>query len=235
MATPQIIALGGGGFSMDLENPLLDHYVLAQTAADHPKICFIGTASGDSERYLLNFYTTFTGLGCRPSHIPFFSRTPDLHRTVMEQDILYVGGGNTKSMLAVWREYGFNDILREAWQAGVILAGISAGAICWFEQGLTDSSAEGIQPLDGLGILPGTCSPHYDGEPERRPMFHHLLASGQVKSGIALDDFAAAHYKGTELFQVIASRPQARGYRVEVTPDGPQETELETHLLIGAS
>lgn len=227
--------MGGGGFSMDLENPLLDHYVLAQTTADHPKICFIGTASGDSERYLLNFYTTFIGLGCRPSHIPFFSRAPDLHRTVMEQDILYVGGGNTKSMLAVWREYGFDDILRQAWRAGVILAGISAGAICWFEQGLTDSSAEGIQPLDGLGLLPGTCSPHYDGEPERRPTFHHLLASGQVKAGIALDDYAAAHYKGTKLFQVVASRPQARGYRVEMSPDGPQEVELETQVLNGTS
>lgn len=231
MTTSQIVALGGGGFSMDLRNPVLDRYIVAHCSAERPKVCFIGTASGDDQRYVVNFYSTFLSMGCEPSFLSFFSRTPDLRETILGQDIIYVGGGNTKSMLAVWREYGLPAILREAWRQGIILAGISAGAICWFEVGLTDSSAAGIEPLPGLGFLPGSCSPHYDGEAERRPAFHRLLAEGGVPSGIALDDFAGAHYRGTNLFKVVASRPHARGYRLEQGPDGPVESMLPTELI----
>src|SRR6476659_5432976 len=135
----QIIAMGGGGFSMEPENLTLDRYVLAQAGLAEPRVSFLPTASGDVDSYAASFYTAFARLPCQPSHLMFFRRTPDLREHVLSQDVIYVGGGNTKSMLGVWREWGLPEILREAWEAGVVLAGVSAGCICWFEQGLTDS------------------------------------------------------------------------------------------------
>jgi peptidase E len=130
-------------------------------------VCFLATAAGDAESYIDSFYTAFRQLPCRPTHIPLFARTPDLKTVLLEQDIIYVGGGNTKSMLAVWRDWEMPELLRRAWEAGTVLAGVSAGAICWFETGLTDSSGTGLYPLTGLGFLAGACCPHYDGEAER--------------------------------------------------------------------
>jgi peptidase E len=131
----QIIALGGGGFSMEPKNLTLDRYVLVQARTPEPAIAFVPTASGDAESYIVHFYTAFSQLPCRPSHLPLFRRTPDLRAYLLTQDVIYVGGGNTKSMLAVWRDWELPALLREAWASGIILAGISAGAICWFEQG----------------------------------------------------------------------------------------------------
>lgn len=165
----QIIAMGGGGFLRDGDHLGLEQYILRQTAAAWPRVAFVPTASGEPDNYVAGFYAAFLRLGCRPSVLTFFKRTPELRSALLDQDVIYVGGGNTKTLLAVWRDWGVPEILHEAWKAGVVLAGVSAGAICWFEQGLTDSFADGLRPLEGLGFLPGSCCPHYDGEPQRRP------------------------------------------------------------------
>jgi peptidase E len=137
-----------------------------------------------------------------------------LKEILLAQDLIYVGGGNTKSMLAVWREWKLPEILRQAWNSGIILAGISAGAICWFETGITDSWAGHLAPLPCLGWLPGACCPHYDGEAERRPAVHQFVAKGLIPEVLALDDGAAAHFVGRNLERVISSRPKANAYRV---------------------
>lgn len=212
----QIIALGGGGFSMEPENLTLDRYVLAQAGSAEPLVAFVPTASGDADSYIVRFYTAFSGLPCRPSHLALFRRTPDLRAYLLAQDVIYVGGGNTKSMLAVWREWGLPALLREAWISGTVLAGISAGAICWFEQGVTDSFAGSLRPLGCLGLLPGSCCPHYDGEAERRPAYHRLLREGEIVPGFAIDDGAAIHFVNSEVHRVVASRRGATAYRVRM-------------------
>ena len=147
-AQQHIIALAGGGFSMEPQNLALDRYILDQANTARPAVCFLPTASGDASQYIVNFFAAYTQFDCRPSYIPLFSRTPDLHSLLLNQDVIFVGGGNTKSMLAGWQAWGLPAILREAWQAGVVLAGVSAGAICWFEQGVTDSGANSLGVLD---------------------------------------------------------------------------------------
>ena len=229
--SPQILALGGGGFSMEPDNPALDLYVLRQSPVPRPRVAFLGTATGDSTSYLANFYASFSRYECRPSHLPLFARTPDLRAYLLNQDVIYVGGGNTFSLLAVWRAWGLPDVLKEAWLRGSVLAGISAGAICWFEQGLTDSFSGELAPLDCLGYLPGACCPHYDGEAERRPAFRRLLAEGRLSPGIALDDGALAHYEGEQLARVVSSRPEAAAYRLEMVRGQVQETRLAVELL----
>lgn len=226
----QIIAMGGGGFTMEPENLTLDRYVLAQAGAAAPRISFIPTASGDVDAYVLRFYEAFSGMSCRPSHLMFFRQTPDLREHVLSQDILYVGGGNTKSMLGVWREWGFPEILREAWEAGVILAGLSAGAICWFEQGLTDSFEGDLRPLECLGLLKGSACPHYHGDPARRPTYHRLVGTGELLPGLALDDGAAVHFVDDEIRGIVASRPEAAAYRVEVRNGAVHEEVLPVEL-----
>ena len=231
MTKQQIIALGGGGFSMEPDNPLLDRYVLEQADASRPAVCFLPTASGDASPYIVNFYTAYAKMNCTPSHVTLFSRTPNLRDVLLKQDIIYVGGGNTKSMLAVWREWDLPAILREAWQAGIVLAGISAGAICWFEQGITDSGAGGLAVLACMGFLSGSCCPHFDGETERRPAFNQFLSSGEIMPGYALDDGVAMHFVGGEVQRIVSSRPDARAYRMGMTGDEVQETPLATRYL----
>ena len=223
---PQIVAIGGGSFTVEPENPRLERYVLAQTGKQRPKVCFLGTATGDADAYVAKFYDAFTRLECRPTHIPLFARTPDLRGVLLSQDAIYVGGGNTKSMLAVWREWGIPSILREAWRRGIVLTGVSAGAICWFKSGVTDSWADRLRALPGLGFLPGTCCPHYDGEKERRPAVHRLVASREVSETLALDDGAAAHFVGRAMVRVVSARPKARGYGVRRKGSGTVETPL---------
>jgi dipeptidase E len=227
----QIIAIGGGGFYRDAENLALERYVIQQTGAAEPKVAFVPTASGEPDSYLVSFYTAFLKLGCRPSHLSFFKRTPDLRSYLLSQDVIYVGGGNTKSMLAVWREWGVLEILWEAWESGIVLTGVSAGAICWFEQGLTDSWSDQLRLLDCLGFLPGSCCPHYDGEAERRPTFHRLLASGEILPGVAIEDWTGIHFKGTEIHRVIASKAGARGYSLRAVNGSVQEVPLAAEYL----
>jgi dipeptidase E len=214
----QIIAIGGGGFLTGSELGL-DRYVLGQSPVATPRIGFIATASGDAASTFLKFYTRFTPLNCRPSHLSFFDRTPDLEQWVASQDIIYVSGGNTRSMLAVWREWHLPQLLKRAMTNGTILAGISAGAICWFESGLTDSTAGDLQPLPGLGFLPGSCCPHYSGEQQRGPAFESYIGKGEMPDGIAIDDGAAVHFVNGKPHRIAAGRVAAGAYRVMRTVD----------------
>ncbi|HEY0553226.1 MAG TPA: peptidase E [Thermoanaerobaculia bacterium] len=225
----QLIALGGGGFSME-ENPALDEYVLAQARSAEPAVAFIPTASGDADGYVERFYMAFSKLPCRPSHLSLFSRTPDL-RELLAQDVLYVGGGNTKSLLGVWREWGLPEVLREAWASGVVLAGVSAGAICWFEQGLTDSFDGELRPLECLGFLAGSCCPHYNGDPERRPTYHERQRTGDLLPGLAIDDGVAVHFVGDDIHRVVASRPGVTAYRVGERDGAVREQALPVEFL----
>ncbi|WP_223067375.1 Type 1 glutamine amidotransferase-like domain-containing protein [Paenibacillus caui] len=224
----QIIAMGGGGFSMEPENPLLDQYILKQASSRKPKVCFVPTASGDSEGYINGFYKAFDQLECIPSHLSLLKPpTGDLEDFVLDKDIIYVGGGNTRNLLILWKEWKLDTYLRRAWENQTVLAGISAGSICWFEQGVTDSIPGQLTKLDCLGFLSGSNCPHYDGEADRRASYHQLMKSNEVISGKAADDGVAFHFADQEVYRVVSSRPSARAYQVEKMIDGEiQETEI---------
>ena len=211
----QIIALGGGGFSMEPDNLALDEYVIRQSTKAQPKVCFLAQASGESPEYTLRFYQAFSRLGCQATHLTLFACPPhDARALLLAQDVIYVGGGNTKSLLALWQAWALPAILRDAYDRGIVLAGISAGANCWFAQGVTDSASPVIDVLPCLGLLPGSFCPHFDGEAERRPTFHRLLAEGRIEPGFAADDGAAFHFVDGTLHQVVSSRETAQGYRL---------------------
>jgi peptidase E len=230
-----IVAMGGNDFS-EPYNPLLDDHILRlareRRGRERPLACFVPTASGDSEGYLAGFYATFSRRS-EASHLNLFGRTiVDLESFVLAQDVLYVGGGNTANMLAVWRVHGLDRVLARAWEAGVVLAGTSAGSNCWFEGSTTDSFGPLAALPDGLGFLPGSHSPHYDSEPGRRPTYQRLVAEGALPDGHAADDGAALVFDGTELSEVVTSRPAARAYRVARGLDGQAiETELPVRYL----
>ena len=172
----QVIAIGGGGFGRTQASNLIEQYILDQASnKSSPSICFIPTATGDLDPYVVNFYSVFSKLDCKPSHISFFKRTVDLEKHIAQQDIVFVGGGNTKSMLAVWREWNLDKILKSAYERGVVMSGVSAGAICWFDQGLTDSWADELKMMPCMNFISGNCAPHYDEEPQRRPATKKLL------------------------------------------------------------
>ncbi|TCZ68316.1 peptidase E [Paenibacillus albiflavus] len=213
----QIIALGGGGFSKEPENPLLDNYILKQSSSAKPKVCFIPTASGDSEGYIQRFYQAFEQLNCTASHLSLYKPpTLDIEDYIMDKDILYVGGGNTRNLVTLWKEWKLDQYIRSAYDSEIVLAGLSAGSICWFEEGVTGSLGVELSSLRALGFLQGSFCPHYDDESERRPSFHKLLESNQIGSGYAAADGVAFHYRDEEMYQVVSSRPNALAYRVEL-------------------
>ena len=188
-------------------------YLLGLTGKEDPAVCVLPTATGDASVPL--FYELFSSDRCRPSHVALFGiPRPDWREHILSRDLVFVGGGNTASMLGVWRAHGVDVVLREAWERGVVLAGNSAGAICWFEAGVTDSFREELDGLDCLGWLSGSCCPHYDGEPNRRPAYKRLLDEG-FPAGIAIDDHAAARFDGTQLAEVVAGVEGAGAYRVD--------------------
>ena len=233
MAERHIVAMGGGGFSMEPRNPRLDDFVLSLARRKrHPRVCFVGTASGDSDWYIRRFHEAFPPSRAAATHLALFDRkVSDLKKFVMAQDVIYVGGGNSANMLAVWRLHGFDKALRAAWNAGVVMAGISAGAICWFEAGVTDSFGMPFRALnDGLGFVRGACCPHYDGEKERRPVLMRLIKHG-FPTTLALDDGAAAHFVGTRLKEVVSSRPKARAMRVALKRGLVVETIIPVRYL----
>ena len=169
MFNKNIVAIGGGGFGRSLGELKIEKYITSLVNNDRPKICFIPTASGDNDLYKLNFYRAFSKLNCITTHLDFFSRTENLEKKILSQDIIYVGGGNTKSMLAVWKEWNLDNILNIGYEKGIIMSGVSAGAICWFEKGITDSFANKLEIIDCLGMVKGIACPHYDEEKERKP------------------------------------------------------------------
>ena len=227
----QIIAMGGGGFSMEPDNPLLDEYLLNQTRKKKPSICFVPTASGDADGYIVKFYTAFGKLKYKPCHLSLFRPPNDLAGFVLSQDAIYVGGGNTKNLLAVWREWGLDKILRRAWHQGIVLGGVSAGSICWFEQGLTNSISGKLTPLKCLGFLKHSNCPHYNSESKRRPAYQRCIASGKMPAGIAADDGVALHYYGQKLTYVVSSRQDAAAYRVIRSGSKANEVKIEARYL----
>ncbi len=232
MSERHIVAMGGGGFSMD--DPLLDRFVLDLVDAAKPKVCFIPTASGDAPGYSEKFQTAFTAYGAEPSVLSLFYRDiPDAAHHLMSQDIIYVGGGNTVNMVAIWKLHRVDQALRAAWESGVVLAGLSAGANCWFEAFTTDSYKIGnADPAEGLGFLKGSFSPHHSSEPARRPRFNELVGDGTLPEGYACDDFAAIHFRGDASHQAVTSHPDAGAYRVNRGEDGASEEIKLTAALL---
>lgn len=222
---------------MEPENPLLDLFVLSLARSQTPRVCFVATASGDSNDYILRFYRSFARLDCQASDLQLFEREiADLESYVLAQDVIYVGGGNTANLLAVWRRHGLDAILERAWTEGIVLCGISAGMNCWFTQSLTDSfSATQLAPLrDGLDLISGSACPHYDGELQRRPTYRQLVGAGDLAPGWAADDGAALVFYGQELHEVVASRPTAGAYRVEPRGDGGVDERRLNSRYLGA-
>lgn len=223
MSIEQIVAIGGATSVVDVA---LFPYILAQARRPAPRVALLATASGDSDAFLAKFYANFSGLPCRPSHAGLFGRVVDLQHYISEQDVVLVSGGNTKSMLALWREWGLDVLLRRAWRDGTVLAGFSAGAICWFAEGLSDAWADRLVTVPGLGLLPGSCCPHYSNEPERRPAFQQMVARGEIGPGIAIDDGAAVHFRGIEIAAIVTARPEANAYAVVPANGAAGETPL---------
>ena len=212
--------------------PSLTEYLFSLAGAKRPKVLFLGTASGDDPGYQLTFYRELAGLRCEPAHLALFDRTvADVDATIRSQDIVIVGGGNTANMLAIWRVHGVDRALRAAYADGTVLTGWSAGAICWFDSGITDSFTPELGPLhDGLGLLPGSASPHYDSDPRRRIVYAREIAAG-LPGGIALEDGVAALYEDERLTGVVTGREGGRAFHAD--RDG--ERPIDTRLLSGGA
>jgi dipeptidase E len=210
-----------GGFA--LGSPIQD-FILG--LARGSRVCFVGTATGDDSFQIVTAYERLAGRA-EVSHLKFFPWPPtDLRDVALSQDVIYIGGGNTANMLAIWRVHGLDVILREAWESGIVLAGSSAGMICWFEAGVTDSFGPQLEGMrDGLGFLPGSACPHYDGEDLRRPRYRQLVDNG-FPAGYAAEDAVALHFSGTELAEAVAIQPEKRAYRVEPGSETPIEPRL---------
>lgn len=220
-----VVAMGGGGFLAERDSPL-DAFVLSLARRTRPRVVFLGTAGGDNPAVLAAFYEAFARRDCEPAVVRLHGVPEQPAEVVARADVVYVGGGNTANLLAVWRLHGIDRAVREAWERGAVLGGVSAGANCWFEACVTDSFSAALDGLrDGLGLLAGSFCPHYDGEERRRPVYRELVARG-FPGGLACDDFAAAWYEDTELREVVASRPGARGYRVTAAGEEPLESRL---------
>jgi dipeptidase E len=220
---------------MEAEVSVLDDYVLSLAPAREPRLCLLPTAGGDSEEQIRRFRIAFGDRLCAPSVISLFrlGDTPvPLREHLLAQDVIYVGGGSMINLLALWRAHGLDAILREAWQAGIVLAGLSAGSMCWFEGGITKGLGLPV-PAAGLAFLPGSNSVHYDGEPDRRPAFLDAIASGVLPAGYGVDDGVGLLFRGTRLAEVVASGESVRAFRVDAVEGAAREHELEPRVLAG--
>ncbi len=236
---PQIVAIGGGGFTSDQDDLLIERYVLSTANREWPKILFLATASGDAQDYIARFYEAFEALPCSPSHLSLFSpSTPDIESLISCQDIIFVGGGNAKSMLALWREWQLDSILREAWQRGIVLAGVSAGSSCWFAQGIANTAPGSPSAFTGLGFLPASNCPQFDSEPDRQTLYRRLIMDGAIPGGYATDQGVALHFTDGDLYGIVSGRPNAKARRIERATGGLAETiltpvPLADYLTIG--
>jgi dipeptidase E len=230
----RILAMGGGGFTMQERCPALDRLVLTLTGRTVPKICFLPTASGDGREQTTRFYERFSTWPCEPSIVSLFhlgrDRIVDPAAHLLAQDAIYVGGGSMRNMLAVWREHGIDEAMRSAWERGVVLAGLSAGAMCWFQGGVTMSGGS-PRPAPGLHLLEGSMSVHLGSEPERLPAYREAIATGALPDGYAVDDCAALLFAGTQLRACVASRPGARVIQVRADGRGAT-TELTQNVKL---
>jgi peptidase E len=226
----RIVAIGGGGLAeRDGRRPMLE-YVLSLTGKDRPRVCYIGTAMGDAADVTVYFYDAVRDLDVRPSHLDLFPmpNVPDVRAHLLAQDAIYVGGGSVANLLAVWRTHALDVYLAEAWERGVVLSGTSAGSLCWFEGGTTDSFGADLMPVtNGLGLIPASNTPHYDSEERRRPLYQRLVQEGTLSPGWAADDSVGLVFDGTTFVEAVAYKPGAKAWRVE--RDG--ETAVEPRLL----
>lgn len=237
----KILATSGGFLPSDTglfqwrRGPLIEHAIALAGDPDRPRFCYVGTASGDSLNGTAGFYRAFAGSDARVSHLELFSmpNVPDVRAHLLAQDVIWVGGGSVANLLALWRLHGLDEILREAWEAGVVLGGVSAGSICWHVGGPTDSFGLDLRVVtDGLALLPYGNGVHYDSEEQRRPLLHRLVSEGTLPTSYATDDGVGLVYDGTELVEAVADRPGVAAYRVERGPDGAAvETRIEPRLL----
>jgi peptidase E len=225
--------MGGGGFSSWFEDAALDLFALSLTRRATPRVCLLPTAGGDAEEQISRFYRFYGAHPCEPSHVPLFRLAGmglDLRAHLMTQDLIYVGGGSMLNLLAIWRAHGLDQILRDAWRAGVVLCGLSAGSMCWFEQGITTSTGEPT-PARGLGLLSGSNSVHWSSQPARRGAYRETIAAG-MPAGYGVDDGCALLFKGTRLHEAVAARQECGAWRVELAADGSVvERPLDVRLL----
>jgi dipeptidase E len=218
---------------MEPSNPLLDDYVLSLSRAREPRILFLPTASGDTTAQINAFYARYGGRECTPSHLSVFrlgELEAPLAETVLGQDIVYVSGGSLRNLLALWNAHGLDELLTHAWDQGIVLAGLSAGAMCWFQGGVTCSSGT-PEPIEGLGLLRGSLTVHADGEPERLPVWLGSVRDGDLPGGWAADDGVGLLFRGGELDRVVSSRPGAGAQRVDVLAGELVRHRLEPDLL----
>ena len=228
--------MGGGGFTAEPDNPALDDFILSLPGCREPRILFLPTASGDPNAQIGAFDQTFRDRPCRARHLSLFrleQEPADLRTLILSQNIVYVGGGSMRNLLAIGREHDLDEILREAWESGVVLAGLSAGAMCWFEHGITRSTGRPA-PVRGLGFLPGSLSVHYDGDQTRRPVYLDAVSGGAMPAGYGADDGVGLLYDDRELVRIVSSRPQARAHRVTAHDGVATEEVIEPELLATA-
>jgi peptidase E len=228
-----ILALGGGGFTMGPGDPALDQLVLELAGGASPRILFLPTAGGDAAAQIAAFYGAFGDRPCRPQVLSLFrlhGTSTAIRDVVLEQDVVYVGGGSMRNMLAIWRAHGLDAILREAWEREIVLAGLSAGAMCWFEGGIT-MSAGPPAVIEGLGFLHGSLSVHADGEPQRLPAFYDAVRSGELPGGWALDDGVGLVIEGGTVTRVVSSRPGATALRVDAVGGELVRSRAQPQLL----
>lgn len=231
MPLKQIIAIGGRVGQPGDGDSRLERFILESSGKETPSVCFIPTASGDNPEFINYVLSTYTGLGARADVLRFFDRTPaHLAEFVSGFDILQVGGGNTRSMLAVWRHWGLDVIVRQAWERGVLLCGSSAGSLCWFENGLTDSVADSYTAMNGLGFLSGSNCVHYS-TPDRRAVYLTMVESGELSPGIACPDGVAALYHGDKFVRAVSQLPGQHAYYVDKVDGKIAESPLPTTVL----
>ena len=230
-----MLAVGGGMLMPRDAVPLQVKYAIELTGQARPRLCVLNTAVGDDPNAYLRFYDRLAETPARVRHLALFPmpNVADPEDLLMSQDVIFVGGGSVANMVAVWRVHGIDEFLRKAWHAGIVLAGSSAGGICWFEGGTTDSFGVRLRPFtDGLGMLAGSFCPHYSSEQERRPLYRRLVADGTLPDGVACDDGAGAHYVDETLAELVADRPEANAYRVAADgAGGAFETVLDVRFL----
>ena len=230
---PTILATSGGTVpgtrTRWLPGPLTRFAVdLAGVDGRAPRVCFLATAAGDDAGLIRTFHEVALLEGWHGSHLSLFAmpNVEDIGDHLLEQDMVWVWGGSVAGLLAMWRLHGVDEALRRAWQAGVVLTGVSAGSLCWHAGGTTDSFGPDLRAVDGLGFLPWSNGVHYDSEPQRRPVFHELVRAGRLPTGYATDDGAGLLYRGSEMVEALREVDDAGAYKVECVDGEIVETEL---------
>lgn len=229
----RILAMGGVQLQPGTADWPLLQYMLDLSGRERPRVCMLATAGGDNPSGHASFYATFARVA-EASHLDLFDRrVEDIEGFLLEQDVILVGGGNTANMLAIWRVHGVDRALKAAWESGVVLAGWSAGANCWFDSSVTDSFGRGLDALkDGTRFLQGSFCPHYDSESLRRPRYEELVGTGVLPDGFAADDSVALVFKGRQLEEAVASMPGQHAYQVvRRKGNAVEETQIRARLL----